>query len=135
DGELPSVQTERLDNATRRLVEYVMALPRERQAGKKLHVILRFLASPVEVMAEGDRVRALKIENNELRERNGSVAAQGTGHFEQIPTGIVVRSIGYLGSGLPGVPFDAARGVVPNAAGRVVDTAASVVPGLYAVGW
>jgi ferredoxin--NADP+ reductase len=135
EGELPSVSSDGLDSATRRLVEYVMALPRERPAGKKRHIILRFLASPVKVTGDGDRVRALEIEHNELREKNGSVVALGTGRFEQIPTGIVVRSIGYRGSGLPGVPFDPARGVVPNVAGRVVDTAASVVRGLYAVGW
>jgi ferredoxin--NADP+ reductase len=136
EGALPSSSsTDALDSTTRRLVDYVEALPRERLAGKKRQVILRFLASPTEVVAEGDRVRAIKIENNELRERNGSASAHGTGWFEQIPTGIVVRSIGYQGSGLPGVPFDAARGVVPNVAGRVVDSAATMVPGLYAVGW
>jgi ferredoxin--NADP+ reductase len=135
EGAFPRVATEELDSTTRRLVDYVAALPRERLPGKKRQVILRFLASPSELVADGDRVRALKIENNELRERNGAASAYGTGTFEQIPTGIVVRSIGYQGSGLPGVPFDPARGIVPNAAGQVVDSAATVVPGLYAVGW
>jgi ferredoxin--NADP+ reductase len=38
---------------------------------------------------------------------------------------------------LPGVPFDARSGVVPNINGRVVEQAGSTdtVPGLYVAGW
>ena len=48
----------------------------------------------------------------------------------------MLRSIGYKGIGLEGIPFDAARGVIPNEAGRVVDPdTGEQVPGHYAVGW
>ena len=37
---------------------------------------------------------------------------------------------------LPGIPFDAMRGVIPNDAGRIIDPRpASTVPGEYVVGW
>ena len=55
--------------------------------------------------------------------------------FEDIPCGIVVRSIGYQGMGLPGVPFDAKRCVIPNVAGRVVRAEGEGASGQYAVGW
>ena len=42
----------------------------------------------------------------------------------------VVSAIGYGGREIPGLPFDAASGTVPNEAGRIAD-----VPGAYAVGW
>ena len=38
-----------------------------------------------------------------------------------IPCGIVFRSVGYHGVPLPGVPFDARDGTIPNDAGRVLD--------------
>ena len=43
--------------------------------------------------------------------------------------------IGYFGSELPDVPFDAMRGVVRNEGGRVVDESGAQQPGLYATGW
>ena len=48
----------------------------------------------------------------------------------------MLRSIGYKGVGLEGIPFDAARGLIPNDAGRVIDPeSGEQVPGHYAVGW
>ena len=51
-----------------------------------------------------------------------------------IPAQFVLRSIGYRGSRLAGVPFDERAGTVPNDAGRVLGRHGPV-PGLYAVGW
>ncbi len=135
DGPLPAWEPDKVDTATRKTLEYLQKLPTEPVTSAERRVRLRFLASPVEVLGDGDRVRGLRIEANELYERDGAVAARGTGAFEEIPCGIVVRSIGYQGMALPGVPFDAKKGVVPNIGGHVIDTAASVVPGLFAVGW
>ena len=46
----------------------------------------------------------------------------------------MLRSIGYRGEPLDGVPFDESRGLIPNEAGRVGE-GGDHVPGLYAVGW
>ena len=46
--------------------------------------------------------------------------AEGTGEMEIVPCGMVIRSVGYRGAPLPGVPFDERRGIVPNEGGRVV---------------
>jgi ferredoxin--NADP+ reductase len=42
----------------------------------------------------------------------------------------VLRSVGYRGVPLPGVPFLEERGVIPNVEGRVVGA-----PGVYCAGW
>ncbi len=53
-----------------------------------------------------------------------------------LPAGLIFRSIGYKGVDVPGVPFDARRGVIPNAQGRVVDPdQTQTVTGEYVVGW
>ncbi|MGZ8783490.1 MAG: NADP oxidoreductase, partial [Gaiellaceae bacterium] len=59
---------------------------------------------------------------------HGSVRAVPTGEREVIPCGVVFRSVGYRGVGLPGVPFDERSGTIPNEGGRIE-------PGLYAAGW
>jgi ferredoxin--NADP+ reductase len=52
-----------------------------------------------------------------------------------IPCGIVFRSVGYRGVGVPGVPFDERVGTIPNAEGRVLDEGGAPVPSLYCAGW
>ena len=59
-----------------------------------------------------------------------------TGDEEVIECGLVLRSIGYRGTPLPGIPFDAERGLIRNEGGRVRSEADGVAcPGEYVVGW
>jgi ferredoxin/flavodoxin---NADP+ reductase len=48
---------------------------------------------------------------------------------------LILTAIGYRPDPVSGVPYDAARGVVTNNAGRVVDETGTVVPGVYVTGW
>jgi ferredoxin--NADP+ reductase len=64
----------------------------------------------------------------------GRIEAEPTGVEEVIECGLVLRSIGYRGAPLPGIPFDERRGLIRNADGRVVDVD-RVCPGEYVVGW
>ncbi len=98
-------------------------------------IILRFLVSPVEIIGR-DRVEAIRIVKNELyRREDGSLRPRPTDQVETIPVGLVFRSIGYQGVPLPGVPFDAGRGVITNIHGRVVNTSGQQMTGEYVVGW
>ncbi|MGG7442175.1 pyridine nucleotide-disulfide oxidoreductase, partial [Zafaria sp. J156] len=99
-------------------------------ASRRLH--LHFLHNPVEVLGEDGRVSGLRFERQEL---DGTGNVRGTGEIVDYPVQAVYRAIGYFGSELPEVGFDAARGVVPNAGGRVLDESGQPVPGLYATGW
>ena len=46
-----------------------------------------------------------------------------------------LRSVGYRGVALPGVPFDERRAVIPNDGGRALDGSGEPVPGVYCAGW
>ncbi len=61
--------------------------------------------------------------------------ATGTGEFETIPAGLILRSVGYKGLPLDSVPYDSRSGIIPNREGRIVDESGSPLSGLYVVGW
>jgi ferredoxin--NADP+ reductase len=63
------------------------------------------------------------------------VKAVPSGTTEQLAAGLVFRSVGYLGTGVPDVPLDARRGVILNEHGRVITAPGVTAPGEYAVGW
>jgi ferredoxin--NADP+ reductase len=100
-------------------------------------ILLRFLASPAEIIGEDGRVAALKVERNELVvDANGALRSKGTGQFEIIRAGLVLRSIGYRTVPIEGVPFDHATSTINNIAGQVVHpNTGEVVRGEYVVGW
>ena len=115
-----------------RNLEVLRAFAAKPLEGKPRRIHLRFLVSPVEVVGT-ERVDGLVIERNRLDERQMAV---GTGEYETLDVQMVLRSVGYKGVPLPDVPFDARANVVPNAAGRVTQSAdGAVVPGEYVTGW
>jgi ferredoxin--NADP+ reductase len=81
-------------------------------------------------------VEAVEVVYNELvADSQGRISAVATDRREVIPCGLVLRSVGYRGVKIPGVPFDQNRAAIPNRAGRVLDDAGNVIPGLYCAGW
>jgi ferredoxin--NADP+ reductase len=99
-------------------------------ASRRLH--LHFFSSPVEVVGEDGKVKALKIERTKL-DGNGGVVA--TGKFRQFPIQAIYRAVGYFGSELNEIPFDEKAGVIPNDKGRVLDSQGKHIEGIYATGW
>jgi len=103
---------------------------------KRIHFL--FLRSPVEIIGDEDgRVAQVRLERNVLRAtETGYLAAHGTGEYEHLDVGMVVRAIGYRGEPLPGVPFNKDWGVISNKDGRVADAETGIiVPREYVVGW
>jgi ferredoxin--NADP+ reductase len=125
------------DVAMQKNLDYLRAYAEIGVTGKPRRVHFRFLLSPVEIIAEDGKIVAVKMERNELRAAvSGEITASGTGKFETVPANLVLRSVGYKGTELPGVPYDARKGVIPNEMGRVVDPQTEkVVRGEYVVGW
>ena len=107
-----------------------------REPSRKPKVVrLRFRLSPVGILGD-ERVEAVEVAPNALEpDGRGSVRAVATDEREVIPCGIVFRSVGYRGVGLPGVPYDERTGTIPNAGGRVLGEGAVAIPGLYCAGW
>ncbi|MEV6315296.1 FAD-dependent oxidoreductase [Streptomyces sp. NPDC051776] len=122
-----------LPAVNRRNVEVLRSWAAEppRGAGRRIH--LRFFLRPVAVLAgpDGERVAGVRFERT-LPDGHGGVA--GTGNYEEIAAGTVLRSVGYRGVPLPGLPFDAESGTVPHEEGRVVRDGAPS-PGEYVAGW
>jgi ferredoxin--NADP+ reductase len=135
--ELSAVALQEADKTRRRNVEIIQDYAARPKTGKPITVRFRFLASPVELLGDPDgHVRAVKIENNEIVARDdGSLAARGTGTFEELPTQLVFRSIGYTGQPVAGIPFDERRGVIRNEGGRVTDADGTRQVGEYVSGW
>lgn len=99
---------------------------------RRIH--FRFLASPVALLGK-ERVERLRLVRNQLSGGPFDQTAVATEQHEDISCGLVFRSIGYKGSPIPGLPFDAERGVVPNTAGRVHHADGTIVPGVFVTGW
>jgi ferredoxin--NADP+ reductase len=135
--ELSAVALEEADKTRRRNVEIVQDYAARPKTGKPLIVRFRFLASPVELLADEEgHVRGVKIEHNAIAARpDGSLAARGTGTFEELPAQLVFRSIGYTGFPVAGIPFDEHRGLIRNEGGRVIEADGTHQVGEYVSGW
>ncbi|XP_023247912.1 NADPH:adrenodoxin oxidoreductase, mitochondrial [Copidosoma floridanum] len=98
-----------------------------RQWEKEFHPI--FLRSPVEILGS-KRVERVRFCVNELvGEDMLKQTAKPTNKFEEVPCGLVIRSIGYKSNQIDGyVPVDLKNGKVLNSAGKVENN-------LYAAGW
>ncbi|WP_062646566.1 FAD-dependent oxidoreductase [Streptomyces maremycinicus] len=99
--------------------------------GARRRIRLRFFLRPVELLARQGRLGAVRFERT-LPDAHGGVT--GSGRYEDIEAQLALRSVGYRGVPLEGLPFDPERGTVPHLAGRVLREGA-VAPGEYVAGW
>ncbi|WP_150240817.1 FAD-dependent oxidoreductase [Nocardiopsis quinghaiensis] len=104
---------------------------RRRPEGRPRTVRLHFWARPQEVLG-ADHVTGVRVEGTRL-DTDGRLT--GTGRTTDLPAGMVLRSVGYAGVPLSGVPFDPEGRTVPQEGGRVLDADGRVVRGDYVAGW
>jgi ferredoxin--NADP+ reductase len=122
-------------NIVHRNVEILREFATHRPSGKPRALRLRFRVSAVAILGE-ERVEGIEIVHNRLEtDEDGRVGAVPTHEREVISCGLVLRSVGYLGVGVSGAPFDARSGTMPNAGGRVLDETGRPIPGVYCAGW
>jgi len=116
------------DASAKRNVEILRAYSAQPPAGRTRRVALRFLLSPVELTGT-DRVESVTVVRNTLEAgEDGSLRARTTDERLELPADAVFRAIGYRGTPLADVPFDAVSGLISNEGGRVRR-------GEYVVGW
>ena len=89
-----------------------------------------FWTRPTALRGEG-RVRAVEVESTTI-DADGRVVSAG--EPRTLAAQLVVRSVGYRGLPLPGVPYDESSGRVPHAEGRVIRDGEFSV-GEYVTGW
>ncbi|KAJ8769543.1 hypothetical protein K2173_005146 [Erythroxylum novogranatense] len=107
----------------------------------ELHFI--FFRKPERFLDSLDRighVTAVQFEKTVLKAVGpGKQIAVGTGQFEELESGLVLKSIGYKSVPVDGLPFDQQKGLVPNVGGRVLSDASRdptmLQKGLYVCGW
>jgi ferredoxin--NADP+ reductase len=129
------LESDEADKTTRVNVETLREFSQRSPEGKRRRIVLRFLASPVEIGGDG-RVERIVIGRNELVEEDGALRARDTGEREELECGLVLRSVGYTGIPIEGVPFDERRGLILNEGGRVLDSHdAGHKVGHYTAGW
>ena len=100
-------------------------------APRRIH--LHLLQRPVAIVDDdAGSVAGVRMERMRL---TGDGSVEGTGEFVEYPAQAVYRAVGYWGTPIEGVPFDATRGVIRNAGGRVIGEGGQPVPGFYTTGW
>jgi ferredoxin--NADP+ reductase len=115
-------------------VEIFRAFAARGLTGKPRRMVFHFLKSPVAITG-ATRMEHVVLARNRLEGAPLQQVARETGETDPLQCGLLFRSIGYSGVPIPGVPFDARRGVFPTQDGRIVDGGGAVVLGLYAAGW
>ena len=118
------------DRAVLRNVEVMREWSTREPTGKPRRIHLHFFARPHELHGDG-RVETVVVERTALTPEGSAV---GTGEFFDLAANLVVRSVGYRGTAIDGVPFDSGRNVIPHADGRIQIDGATV-PGEYVAGW
>ncbi|MGB8388889.1 FAD-dependent oxidoreductase [Mycobacterium sp.] len=93
-------------------------------------IVLRFMTSPIEITGDGKVERIVLGRNELVTDSSGRVVAKDTGEREELPVQLIVRSVGYRGVPLSGLPFDDKTATIPNTGGRVEGTRNE-----YVVGW
>jgi len=87
-------------------------------------IVFKFHTAPAAVIGAGGRVTGLRTCDTRPEETRPS----GCAGEAVLDTRLLLRSIGYRGQPVAGIPFDAASGTAPNTQGRVA-------PGVYVTGW
>ncbi len=125
------------DRATVRKVDIIQSYAGRPSTGKSKKLTVRFLISPTELIGnESGHVSGMKLIKNELyATESGTLRPRSTDTTEEIPVGLVFRSIGYRGVPIEGVPFNDSWGVFLNVEGRMVDDSGKTVLGEYTAGW
>jgi ferredoxin--NADP+ reductase len=126
DLELDEVQEAHLatDPAARRLMATFRKAAERGELGREKRIRFVFDRSPVALDAdESGAVSSVQL----VRTSDPSVT-------ETLEAQLVLRSVGYLGRPLDGLPFDARTGTVPHRDSRVVD-GDDIVEGVYVAGW
>ncbi|XP_071964533.1 NADPH:adrenodoxin oxidoreductase, mitochondrial-like [Antedon mediterranea] len=125
-----------LPRAKKRLTQLMVDTaftPMDDKTGSCKNWRMEFLRSPTEVLPtqDGKKVAGIRLEMNKLEGKIGQEYAVATGNFEDIPCGLVLRSIGYKSTCIDKtVPFDTKKGIVINDKGRVTN-----IKGMYCSGW
>jgi ferredoxin/flavodoxin---NADP+ reductase len=99
-------------------------------SGASRRISFHFWSRPTKIIGN-DRVTAVEVERTMI---NSEGFVVGAGRGPTLTADLVVRSVGYRGLPLPGIPFDEKTGRVPHSEGRVIRDGGFSVDE-YVTGW
>ena len=120
------------NNQVRVMVKTLEDLRENPQEPQERRLHLHFFTSPKEILGEDGKVTGLRVEKTKL-DGTGNVTL--TGETQDFAAQAVYRAVGYFGSPVDEMPFDAKYGVIKNDEGRVLDANGIQIPGTYCTGW
>ena len=120
------------NNQIRVMVKTLEDLRENPQEPQERRLHLHFFASPKEILGEDGKVVGFRVEKTKL-DGTGNVTL--TGETADYPVQAVYRAVGYFGSPLDEIPFDAKYGVINNDEGQVLDDEGNHIPGIFCTGW
>jgi ferredoxin--NADP+ reductase len=118
------------DAVVRRNIDVLRGWSDRTPEGRPRRLHLRFLLRPVAITGH-DSVTGMDFARGRL---DGTGQASDTGESLTLPAEMILRSVGYRGMPMPGLPFDERRGIIPNLAGRILRHGVPA-PGEYVAGW
>jgi NADPH-dependent glutamate synthase beta subunit-like oxidoreductase len=130
-----ALASEELDTAVRRKLDYLAELAQKPREDRERIVEFLFYRSPVEIKGSNGAISQIKLEKNAVSGAGGKATAAGTGEFEWLDAQFVFPAVGYRAEPTVGLPFDDARGIIPNKDGRVLGAQSAGTARLYAAGW
>lgn len=98
--------------------------------GRPRRIHFRFMLRPTALVGTG-QVEAVLLERTRF---DPAGRLESAGQQERLEAQMVLRSAGYRGVPIPGLPFDPDSGTIPNEAGRVQRDGVPA-PGEYVAGW
>lgn len=104
------------------------------ERSKPRRIDFRFQLAPLRIMG-AQHVEGVVFSRMELVGPAFQQEAVMTGANVSIPAGLIVRSAGYRGVPIPGVPFDKKSATIPHVDGRVCGEDGVPVARLYVAGW
>lgn len=127
-AQLPTTLPDGLSEEQRKLAERNLEVLRRyaqcsEPSSRPLRLHFVFNAAPVAIHGEG-RARELVLQKTRIEAEQITPADETF----TIAADTIISAIGYCSTPFPDLPFDAARGIVANAQGRVE-------PGVYTAGW
>lgn len=125
------------DRRSTRNLEVFHELARRRVETPRLVVNFHFQVSPCRLgVGPAGHVNEVEIVHNDLTYGETRSNITPTSRRTTLLCELFIRSVGYRGRALAGVPFDEKSGLIPcDKEGRVMDLEGNIVPGLYVSGW
>lgn len=125
-----------VEPAARLKADLAEEISRRPTTGATRRIVFKYRCSPTRFCG-AEQLASIHLARNTLVSgADGQVSVQTGPESEELSAGLVFESVGHRGVPIEGLPFDVARGVVPNHQGRVLASpGGESLPGVYVTGW